>query len=192
MDEGTSKGSKVFEAGQMSRFLTGGTAYAWIFWGLGNLLGGALKKWNCAIETSIRAVLLNAFQSFEVDSTISTSATVPSIITSDPEVNLTSLIHHFVTQRRRHENFDIISLNGDLEIIKNTRKALLAAMSRGNWFLVHSSKPSGAGANMLVDVFTQSGITRVNTNFRMLIICTSPTYILPSIIGTAKRIHVES
>jgi hypothetical protein len=107
-------------------------------------------------------------------------------------VNPASLIHQFVTQRYRHENFDSVSRNGDLEIIKNTWQAPLAAMSRGNWFLAHSSKPSAAGANMHVDMFTQSGITSVNTNFRMLIICTSLKYMSPSMIGKSKRICVES
>jgi hypothetical protein len=126
------------------------------------------------------------------DSILSTSATVPSIITSDPDVNPTSLIHQFVTQQCRHENFDTISLNGDLEIIKNTRKAVLAATSRGNWFLVHYFKPSVVGANIFVDVFTQSGITSVNTTFRMLFICTSLEYISPSMIGKSKRIYVSA
>jgi hypothetical protein len=136
--------------------------------------------------------ITNAFQTFQVDGNVSGSAIAPTIIVAPPEVNPTSLIHQFVNIRCRPENFDALSLSNDPEVIKNARKSLLTAMNRGNWVLVHYSKPSRAAAGMLVDLFTQMSATSVNTNFRLMIVASLFQYIAPLMIGQSKRIQIDS
>ncbi|OHS99238.1 Dynein heavy chain family protein [Tritrichomonas foetus] len=130
-------------------------------------------------------------QHFQVDSIISNTATVPTLIVASPIVDPTSLVHLFVNLRCRHENFDAISLSDDLEVIRNTRKMLVTALNRGNWVLIHYSKPNKSAADMLVDVFMQMTTTSVNTNFRLIVICSTLKYLSPSMIAKSKRVNVE-
>lgn len=131
-------------------------------------------------------------QHFQADSIISNTATVPTIIVAKPLVDPTPLVHLFITMRCRHENFDAISLSDDLEVIRNVRKMLVTALNRGNWVLIHYSKPNRSAADMLVDVFTQMTTTSVNTNFRLIILCSTIKYLSPLMISKSKRINVDT
>jgi hypothetical protein len=86
----------------------------------------------------------------------------------------------------------MISLSTDLEVIRNGRKIIFTAMNRGNWVLVHYSKPTYAAAAMLVDVASQMTTTSVNTNFRLIVICRSVDFLSPWMLARSKRIKVDS
>jgi hypothetical protein len=129
---------------------------------------------------------------FQVDSLITTSASIPSIVLSSPEVNPTALVQHFIGLRCRIENLDCLSLSDDLEDIRNNRKVVQAAMSRGNWVIIHYSKPCVSAASMLTDVFTQMTTTSLNTNFRLIVIAISTEYLPRSMLARSKRVNVES
>ena len=134
---------------------------------------------------------LNTCQPFQADSVISNSATMPTIVVASPQVNPTALIHQLVTLRCRTDNFDTVSLSTDLEVIRSTKKIIVTALNRGNWVLVHYAKPTHAAGDMLADVFSQMTSTSVNTNFRLIILCSSMKYLSPSMILKSKRINVE-
>lgn len=131
-------------------------------------------------------------QHFQADSIISNTATIPTLIFSPSSVDPTPLVHLFITMRCRHENFDAISLSDDLEVIRNVRKMLITALNRGNWMLLHYSRPNKSAADMLVDVFTQMSTTSVNTNFRLIIMCSTTKYLSSSMISKSKRVCVDT
>jgi hypothetical protein len=132
------------------------------------------------------------FPHFQVDSLITTSASIPSIVLSSAQVNPTALVQHFISLRCRNENLDCLSLSDGLEDIRNDRKIVQAAMSKGNWVMIHYSKPCASAASMLIDLFTQMTTTSLNTNFRLMIIATSTEYLPKSMLARSKRINVES
>jgi hypothetical protein len=97
-----------------------------------------------------------------------------------------------VSVRSRTENFDAISLSDSLEGIRNAKKIITTAMNRGNWVLLHYARPTEAAADMLVDVFTLMGQASVNTNFRLIVLCSSVQYLSPSMIAKSKRICIDN
>jgi hypothetical protein len=131
------------------------------------------------------------FPHFTIDSVITNSASIPSIVIANPKANPTSLIQHFIGLRCRHENLDSISLCNDLELIKNTRKVISNAMNRGNWVILHYAKPSASTGSMLTDIFTQMTTTSLNTNFRLIIIASSTEFLSKSMMAKSKRVNVE-
>jgi hypothetical protein len=132
------------------------------------------------------------FPHFTIDSVIPNSASIPSIVIANPKANPTSLIQHFIGMRCRHENLDSISLSDDVELIKNARKIISLAMNRGNWVILHYTKPSAYAASMLTDIFTQMTTTSLNTNFRLIIIASSTDCLPKSMIAKSKRVNVEA
>ena len=58
--------------------------------------------------------------------------------------------------------------------------------------LLHYSKPNKSAADMLADVFTQMSTTSVNTNFRLIVICSTLKYISNSMISKSKRMNVDT
>lgn len=129
---------------------------------------------------------------FQFDAIITNSSSIPTIVISDGMNNPAALIQHFVSLRLRNENLNIISLYDDVELIKNARKIILTSQNRGNWVILHYSKPSMNIASMLTDVFNQMTTATINTNFRLIIICSSIQYLSKLLIQKSKRITVES
>ena len=113
------------------------------------------------------------------------------MIIATNQVDPTPLVHAFINTRCRHENFDCVSLSDDLELIRNTRKMIITALNRGNWVLIHYSKANKSAADMLVDIYTQMSSSSVNTNFRLIVLCSTLKYISPSMLTKSKRINVD-
>lgn len=132
------------------------------------------------------------FPYFQVDSVITNTASMPSLVIASPDVNPTSLIQSIVSLRCKHENLDVLSLNDDLDVIRTARKITTSGMNRGNWVIIHYSKPSRAAASMLTDVFTQMTSTSINANFRLIVIASTMENLSPSMIGKSKRVNVET
>jgi hypothetical protein len=132
------------------------------------------------------------FPHFQVDSVITTAASIPSFVLSKPKHNPTSLIQHFVGLRCRNENLDCISLTRNVDDIRNCRKIVQAGMSRGNWVILHYTHPCAAAAAMLADLWIQMSTTTLNTNFRLIVIVSSPKFISKSILARSKRIQIET
>lgn len=128
---------------------------------------------------------------FQSDSIISNIATIPTMIIAINQVDPTPLVHAFINTRCRHENFDCVSLSDDLELIRNTRKMIITALNRGNWVLIHYSKANKSAADMLVDIYTQMSSSSVNTNFRLIVLCSTLKYLSPSMLTKSKRINVD-
>ena len=133
----------------------------------------------------------NYLQYFQIDSIISSSASVPAIIYAPGFYDPTSLVNLFINLRSRHESFDSVSLSDDLDVIRNSRKMLVTASNRGNWVLVHYSKPNKPAADMLTDVYHHITNNSVNTNFRLIIICSTIKYLSPTLLLNSKRVNAD-
>ena len=130
------------------------------------------------------------FPHFQVENIVSNTGSVPTVIVAPPEVDPSGMIINFIGQRCRHDNFDEISLSDDPETINSSRKLVMTSMSRGNWVLLHYSKPNRAAGQLITDLFTLM-TTSINTNFRLIVICSSLEYIAQSILLRAKKFTID-
>lgn len=128
----------------------------------------------------------------QAESVIASAASIPTIVVSEEIVNPTALLQHFIGLRCKHDNMESISLSDDVRVVRAARKSLTTAMTRGNWVIVHYSRPSRAAAAMLTDIFTQMTTASINTNFRLIIIAASLEYMSYSMISQANRINIET
>ncbi|KAI5486860.1 dynein heavy chain family protein family [Trichomonas vaginalis G3] len=129
---------------------------------------------------------------FQVDSIISQVSTIPSVVYAPACVDPTLMLHQFISLRSRNEAFDSYSLSDDPDLIKNTRKSLQMSITRGTLVLLHYSKPSRVVSNMLVDIYNQMSTTSVNTNFRLVLLCSTLDKLSPTMLRRSKRVNVES
>lgn len=134
---------------------------------------------------------LSYFTHFQIDSIISQTSTIPSVVFAPACVDPTLMLHQFIALRSRNESFDSYSLSDDPELIKNTRKSLQMSITRGTLVLLHYSKPSRVVSNMLVDIYNQMSTTSVNTNFRLVLICSTLECLSPTMLRRSKRVNVE-
>lgn len=128
----------------------------------------------------------------QAESVIASAASIPTIVVSEEIVNPTALLQHFIGLRCKHDNMESISLSDDVRVVRATRKSLTTAMTRGNWVIVHYSRPSRAAAAMLTDIFTQMTTASINWNFRLIIIAASLEHMSHSMISRANRINIET
>ena len=119
---------------------------------------------------------------------ISNNSSVPSLIITSNRNNPTYLIHHIIRQRSKIENTESISLSNDLEFLKNIKKVITMATSRGNWILVHITKLEPAITSVISDVFTTMTTTANNTNFRLVVLSSDMAAVTPSFLLKAKTI----
>jgi len=143
------------------------------------------------IEEQFGSDFSNLIPHFQVDSLITNTSSIPTIISCGNYVDPTSMIHTFILSRFKHENIDEISLSDNPDNIKIAKKSILTALNRGNWVILHYSSPNRAAAGMIADIFTQISTTSVNTNFRFILICTTLDYICPSMIAKSRRIAID-
>lgn len=129
---------------------------------------------------------------FHIDSIISNSGLVPTIITCGQEYDPTHMILKFASQRCRYENFNVISLTDDIELLKYARKTIQADMTKGNWVLLHYSKPNRSAAALITDILQSITTTSVNNNFRIIIICRDTQYIAPSALIKSRRYAINN
>jgi len=129
---------------------------------------------------------------FNTDSVISNNSTIPSIVLSTPYHDPSALLYNYIHQRVKTENLDAISLVDDLDLLKNAKKVLTTAMSRGNWVLLHISRPAFAITSILSDIFHFMTTSSISSSFRLIIITTSSDYLAPSIILKSKRSYFHS
>ena len=151
-----------------------------------------INRFVIAFVTEQFPEILSYINGFQIDSLLSNTSTIPTVVYSPPSVDPTRLLHYFLSTRSRNENIDSYSLSDDLDLIRNTRKSLQTSISRGTWVLLHYSKPSEVVSSMLVDIYNQMSTTSVNTNFRLILICSTLEKLSPTMIRMSKRINVES
>ena len=131
------------------------------------------------------------FPHFQVENIVSNTGSIPTVIVAPYGVDPSGMVISFISQRCKHENFDEVSLSDDPEMIKYTRKLVTTSMNRGNWVLLHYSKPNRAAAQLITDLFTLMSTSSINTNFRLIVICTTLEFIASSILLRAKRFTID-
>lgn len=115
----------------------------------------------------------NTIPIFQVENIISQNASMPTLILSSYKRNPSALIHHYISMKTRGDNFEPISLYDSPEFLKNARKIITTAMSRGTRILLHISKPSYESSSLLSDIYQTMLTTSLHTNFRLIVSCSN-------------------
>lgn len=129
------------------------------------------------VQRFISEMFGNEFQNtipiFQVENIISQNASMPTLIVSDKNKNCSDLIQQYISTKTRGDNFEPISFYDSPEFVKNARKVIITAMSRGTRILLHISMKSTEASSLISDIYQTMLTTSLHTNFRLIISCTS-------------------
>ncbi|OHS99158.1 Dynein heavy chain family protein [Tritrichomonas foetus] len=126
---------------------------------------------------------------FQVENIISQNASMPTLIMSSPNHNPSSLIQLYISLKTRGDNFEPISLYSSSDHLKNVRKVVTSAMSRGTRVLLHVTQPSFEIASLLSDVYSTMLNTSLHTNFRLMVSCNSPEFLPHRLIENSRKLR---
>lgn len=135
--------------------------------------------------------ILNYTNEFSADKIITNSSTIPSVITYPPSISPSFMVHQLVESILHSNNYESLSLSEDLDMIRSIKKVVSTATSKGSWIILHISKPFAAMRQFVSDIIMNITTTSIDTNFRLIVLCSCPEVLTPSLLKQAKRTVID-
>lgn len=132
--------------------------------------------------------LINTFQA---DQMISSSSTQVSLVISK-DICPTPLIHAYAMTRSHLDSLCVVSISEAQESITTAEKMVNQVLKNGSLAIVHYMSPSEEAAAVIADIYWKMKSGQADPNFRLIIVCHTPTYLPERLISEAKKMNYES